>query len=541
MMIRLFASAAAFALLLFPLTLSAQTIATQPLPKAGFCRGEVVSVDYTVTGAFVAGNAFIVQLSDPNGSFTSGFTNLASVSSTSSGSIAIELGEDISDGSSYRVRVISSNPRVDGSDNGTDLSIQGVPYVEMRTSSGGFKFSTVFLNRPVQFNSTIYGAASYEWNFGSGASPATSLEANPTVTFSTTGQKTVSLTAVSPNGCTITRTLTLTVRETDPVIPVAAVIVQGTVEFERNSIPDFIWVCPGGSCKIKDGLSKLPTIYAEAGSRVVVGFRGNGMAYLKSGASLSYDLDGYGVSQSDFMVIAEPGAGLPTPSRNADYVLLEVPSITFDYSNVPPGGCPSLAPYTVQIKPNTNSIHTAQNDNRSDAEYWVRDGGALTSTGEGNAYYVEAGGHVVVEGSHNRVYVKNGGTVDVQSGSENRIFYELQGTIVNSGADAILLPSSGITFESEVSGVREESVTAGGNLIAISPNPAEESVEVRVDPVLGPIRQVTLFNMLGEAVIRTDNVAGSTARLSVENFPAGLYHVRVRTDRTEIIRKLVVR
>src|SRR5690606_2755807 len=53
-------------------------IAIDPLSFSMMCRGESISVGYTATGSFVAGNVFILQLSDKDGSFDEGFRNLAS-------------------------------------------------------------------------------------------------------------------------------------------------------------------------------------------------------------------------------------------------------------------------------------------------------------------------------------------------------------------------------------------------------------------------------------------------------------------------------
>lgn len=65
------------------------------------------------------------------------------------------------------------------------------------TASAGFTFDTVCAGQPIQFN-TSAGASNYNWNFGSGA---TSTLQNPTHTYTTPGNKTVSLVTIASNGC----------------------------------------------------------------------------------------------------------------------------------------------------------------------------------------------------------------------------------------------------------------------------------------------------------------------------------------------------
>src|SRR5690606_30537518 len=106
-----------------------------------------------------------------------------------------------------------------------------------------------------------------------------------------------------------------------------------------------IWVCPGGVCRISSRFdSPMTTVYVEGGGSVIAeSGAGKLVVYMKSGASFS------GQENKNFIFVHETGAGIPEaqPERSLERVLL--PSLTFDYSNVPPGGCPSLAPYTVQI------------------------------------------------------------------------------------------------------------------------------------------------------------------------------------------------
>jgi len=106
------------------LCLYSQTITTSTLPTSTFCQNETVNVSYTITGSFGTSNIFTAQLSDELGSFIAP-TNIGSISSNTSGTIVALLPPLLNNGTQYRIRVISDNPGVIGSDNGTDIQISG--------------------------------------------------------------------------------------------------------------------------------------------------------------------------------------------------------------------------------------------------------------------------------------------------------------------------------------------------------------------------------------------------------------------------------
>jgi PKD repeat protein len=60
--------------------------------------------------------------------------------------------------------------------------------------------TVICVGQTVTFTNTSNNATSYTWNFGAGATPATSTDANPTVTFNTLGTYTATLTATNAFG-----------------------------------------------------------------------------------------------------------------------------------------------------------------------------------------------------------------------------------------------------------------------------------------------------------------------------------------------------
>jgi len=101
-----------------------QTISTSSLSSTSFCQDDQTQVGYTITGSYNSGNTFYVELSDASGGFTSPDT-IGSQTTTSAGNILVTLPAPINPGSGYRVRVVSDNPVVIGSDNGQNISVDG--------------------------------------------------------------------------------------------------------------------------------------------------------------------------------------------------------------------------------------------------------------------------------------------------------------------------------------------------------------------------------------------------------------------------------
>jgi len=107
-----------------------QTITTEVISGSPFCAGDPVSVDYTITGTYIAGNIFTAQLSDAAGSFTSSTpTSIGTLTSELAGTIPATIPAGQAEGTAYRIRVVSSGPVVIGSDNGTDLIINATSAV----------------------------------------------------------------------------------------------------------------------------------------------------------------------------------------------------------------------------------------------------------------------------------------------------------------------------------------------------------------------------------------------------------------------------
>jgi hypothetical protein len=125
------------------------------------CGGSIVLVPYTVSGSFNPGNVFTAQLSDASGSFTIP-SNIGSIISTSSGTISSVIPGNTIQSVGYRIRVISSNPSVTGSDNGSNIIISPLPVPVINGSN------TACLNSSQTFSTVSTPGHSYTWEANGG-------------------------------------------------------------------------------------------------------------------------------------------------------------------------------------------------------------------------------------------------------------------------------------------------------------------------------------------------------------------------------------
>ena len=108
-------------------TAAPNTITTSTIAPTAYCQGAQLSVPYTVTGAYNAGNIFSAELSDASGSFAAP-TVIGTLNATTSGTITCTIPALTPVGIGYRVRVVSSDPVTTGSTNTADITVSSAPY-----------------------------------------------------------------------------------------------------------------------------------------------------------------------------------------------------------------------------------------------------------------------------------------------------------------------------------------------------------------------------------------------------------------------------
>lgn len=182
---------------------SSNTISTgtvSPLSYTVDCsNGQSGTVNFTSVGTFNAGNVFTAELSDATGSFASSTSigTLTLSGTDPSGTINFTIPAGTASGTTYRIRVSSSDPGINGSENGTDISItlSGGPCTvepphitsliinSCNTSCGEGNNEVIFGNTGDY--SVDMNTSNIEVTYGTSPSPTTTYS-NPVVSNSTT-------------------------------------------------------------------------------------------------------------------------------------------------------------------------------------------------------------------------------------------------------------------------------------------------------------------------------------------------------------------
>ena len=94
--------------------------------STSICVGNAVTVPFILKGIFGATHTITAQLSNASGSFASPVSIGSTVTGTS-GSISATIPTNTTPGSGYRIRVVCTSPALVASNNGTNISINGLP------------------------------------------------------------------------------------------------------------------------------------------------------------------------------------------------------------------------------------------------------------------------------------------------------------------------------------------------------------------------------------------------------------------------------
>ena len=125
-----------------------------------FCPGNTVRIPYSATVNYNDDNMLSFQLSDKSGKFTSPIIlGKLSFAGHGAGYIDVKIPDNVPYGTGYRIRVVSSSPVVNSSDNGTNLTINST-FISTQPAS-----KTVCANSPVTFSVATGGGTptNYQW------------------------------------------------------------------------------------------------------------------------------------------------------------------------------------------------------------------------------------------------------------------------------------------------------------------------------------------------------------------------------------------
>jgi hypothetical protein len=311
------------------------TISPFPFIQDQLCAGSQVDVPYNITGTFNSGNIFTAQLSDAFGNFTT-FTNIGSITATLDSTIRCTIPTNIAGSTTYRIRIVSTNPPIVSPDNIINLEYYVKPFADFNL--GGLQ-SRFLVNDFITPNNTSQNQFFCNWNFGSGALPPTSNSCSPGFfAYGTTGPKTVTLEIESANGCRDTAVKHIEVVNCTPAIQGNALVVNNTLNVNSGSYTSS-WICSGGSLNLSGGWDQV--IFVEAGGtlNLLTGATGFHVVYLKAGSSVICDVGGHNLT-----FVREPGASLTFTHPQANHAVYNCGALTFNYCAAPLNGCFVTAP-----------------------------------------------------------------------------------------------------------------------------------------------------------------------------------------------------
>jgi YDG domain len=104
------------------INLGNSAIAIGTISGTSFCENASINIPFTSSETFNSGNIFTAQLSNAMGSFANPVV-LGTLTGTSAGTISGTIPMNTVVGNGYRIRVVSSNFSIVGSDNGINLTI----------------------------------------------------------------------------------------------------------------------------------------------------------------------------------------------------------------------------------------------------------------------------------------------------------------------------------------------------------------------------------------------------------------------------------
>lgn len=290
----------------------------QPIASSTVCADTEIDVTFSEVGLASPDSVYEIELSNESGDFAAP-VQLRRV--FDAGTYTVRIPAATPPGNSYRIRVRGSAPVVSQL-SPTTLLVPPRPAVSFTAQP------TVSLaGTAISITNTSSGAVSWEWDFGDGASPASSTSANPgTITYATEGIRDIRLTGTNAELCAASATAVgIRTLSCNPTIPSSAQAISGTGSGSGGSAQ--IRVCDGGAYSAGGGSY---TIYVEPGGTYTRTGGGTYFVYVPAGAN--YVASTGGITY----LVAAPGANIT--GNASTHVRFDCDSITFDASAAP--SCP---------------------------------------------------------------------------------------------------------------------------------------------------------------------------------------------------------
>lgn len=193
---------------LFSFQIYSQSIGvTSPVASTSYCAGSTFNLTFTISGVFSnvpITNVFSAEISDVNGTFAGSPVTIGTRTALTAGTIACTLPSTLLTSGLYRFRVVSSNPAINGSDNGANISIIAItmnaPTLAQSSLCQGETFTVSFTqSSPCNFVNTP-ATNTYSVELSNAAGSFTNPVLLGTRTATTAGTVTCTLPSGTPAG-----------------------------------------------------------------------------------------------------------------------------------------------------------------------------------------------------------------------------------------------------------------------------------------------------------------------------------------------------
>ena len=453
------------------------TITTGTLTSISFCKGAAVSVPFTSIGTYNAGNIYTVQLSDASGNFASPLLIGTLTSNANSGSITAAIPFTVVDGFAYRLRIVSSNPSVIGSDNGTNFSITSPPVVSMVSTAG----NSICASGITTLNVLVSGGNApytYLWNTGAITS---SIQV---------GVGTYSATVTDANGCAGNYSITILSSICDVPTSISSSNITGTKA-------TLTWT--GNSCAVKYRI-QIRVMGTTAWNTTAVNAPTTTKSYITLLPLTTYE---YRV-RSDCNSTGTIASAYSSIQTFTTLCNCEKPA-TINFTNI------AQTTTTVNWTGNTCALKYRLQYRKQGVTAWT----TATITAP--------------TATKNLTALLSNSTYEIRMRSD----CNATGS-VNSGWTTTQTFTTALRLE-------DVAVNASGFELSIFPNPTEGKFVLNINSVVDGNGEIRISNILGQeimnATIELKNRANNF-NYSLENVSSGIYFVSLKTDDGVITKKL---
>lgn len=241
---------------------------------SSLCAGDTVTVDYLLDPVLNTNNVFTLQLSDKNGSFANPLA-IGTKNDSTSGSITGVIPNTTSNGTGYRMRIISSSIA-----DTSDTTAIAIKIGNIDSSNVVVTASSSSLCAGAQLNfsaSTNVTPTTYQWT---GPNSFSSGIAAPSITSVTTAMSGNYYATVNFYGCEVKDTFSVTVNPT-PFMPIigsnSPVCTGDTLKLTANSSSGttYTWTGPNNFNSTLQNPNRYSIVWSDTGTYTVIATLGN--------------------------------------------------------------------------------------------------------------------------------------------------------------------------------------------------------------------------------------------------------------------------